>query len=563
MRWGARGSLLLSVLAFGCGGAAKEPATPDAEADRLILGASLDASGGGIDAAGLLSTGSEAALSEGATPLQVVGAEAATEGDRVGGFVEVGPKVCLVAYARGTQNVEDIDVLAFDDRGESLLADQSVSSSPAIVLCPPHPERVYVVARVSAGTGLVALGAHGIAPERAGAVAIKLGARMSAGTSRLQDQEAWPGLDRRVEQRRNELSGRWVELRRVSVPVTPGAASFVSAPLPGGRCMDVLVVPNEEARGLQVTLMDDRGTTIARGSDRGEARVGLVCSPVDTTITVGVRPRRGHGLAAVVLSRSEKGAEAELAVRPDARRVGPMEPLASVSSRVSAMLRQAKYGAPKEVGRGGLRMGKTVLHRHRMAPGCTRFDTMAGSPVSGLRAALWQGDVLVGRVEGGESVALFGCVERPTDVEIEVESQGPPGQYVVEARRESESADELRSHPIAAGRLLGRVNAGGKVVAASAVGGLQVVDVDQDGRGTYAATVAVGSCRTVVASLGPGAKGVDLQAVDLASREVVARGHGGTVATLRLCGGATPLRAEVRLSVGVGATRALVGVVDE
>jgi hypothetical protein len=268
-------------------------------------------------------------------------------------------------------------------------------------------------------------------------------------------------------------------------------------------------------------------------------------------------------MAAVVVSRSEAGAEAELAVRPDARRVGPMGTLAEVTGRQSAVLGQAKYGAGKQVGRGELRMGKTVLHRHRLAAGCTRFDVMAGSRVVGLRAALWSGDVLVGRVEGGESLVLFGCTQQATDVEIEVESQGGPGEHVVEARRESESPEALRSQPLAAGRLLGRVNGGGKVVAASAVGGVQVVEVDQERRGIYGVTVPAGSCRMVVAALGSGASGIELQAVDVSSREVVSRGHGGHVMTLRLCGGASPLRAEVRLSVGSGRAHALVGMVDD
>jgi hypothetical protein len=528
--------------------------------DALVLGAVIEVDSRGIDATALLGPTAEGLGSEGASALQVVAAEAATEGDRVGGFVQVRADACLVAYARGTGSVEDLDILVFDDEGASLMADQAVSPSPAVVICPPHPGRMYVTARVASGQGLVALGVQAVEPSRGASVAIRLGARMSAREGEMLQQEAWPGLAGRVEQRRSELSGRWVELRRLSVPVSQRAPTYVSVPVPGSRCLDVLVVPNEEVRGLQVTVADDRGAVIARGAERGEERVALVCSPTDTTISVEVRPRRGHGMAAVVLSRSEAGAETELAVRPDARRVGPMLPLADVSRRVTTVLGAGKQGRAKEVGRGPLRMGGTVLHRHRVAPGCTRFDVLAGAPLTSLRAALWQGDALWARAEGGEQTTLFGCVDQAMDVELEVEGQGQPGEHMVEARWEGDVPVALRANPVAAARMLGRLNAGGEVIAASEVKGVRVVDVDQEHRHTQTVTVPAGACRTWVASLGPGASGLSVLA--LAGREVIARAHGSEVATARLCASGGPLGVELRLTVGAGRTQALVGLVD-
>ncbi len=561
--WRWRTGLALAVvgagLSFGCSGGLPKGQTAEAS-DALVLGAPVEVDSRGIDAAALLGSTAEGLVSEGASGLQVVAAEAAAEGDRVGGFVQVRADACLIAYARGTGSVEDLDILVFDDAGESLMADQAVSPSPAVVVCPPHAGRMYVTARVASGQGLVALGVQAVEPSRAAAMAIRLGARMSAREGEMLRQEAWPGLAGRVEQRRSELAGRWVELRRLSVPVSQRAPTYVSVPLPGSRCLDVLVVPNEEVRGLQVTVADDRGAVIARGADRGEERVALVCSPTDTTISVEVRPRRGHGMAAVVLSRSEAGAETELAVRPDARRGGPMLPLEDVSRRVTSLLATGKQGRAKEVGRGPLRMGGTVLHRHRAAAGCTRFDVLAGAPLTSLRAALWQGDALWARAEGGEQTTLFGCVDQATDVELEVEGQGQPGEHLVEARWEGDVPVALRAHPVAAARLLGRLNAGGEVTPASAVTDVRVVDVDQEHRHTQSVAVPAGSCRTWVASLGPGASGLSVLA--LAGREVVARGHGGEVATARLCASEGPLRAELRLTVGAGRTQALVGLVD-
>ena len=557
-----RGALLLPTFAacalIGCGGAAStsvaSPAT-ESTAKPLVLSGRIEIDRGGIDTDALLGSSAETALSEGATPLRLVAAGAAAEGDRLGGFVNVRQDSCLVAYARGTSDVEDLDVLTFDDRGASLTADQSISPNPAVVLCPPHPDRIYVAARVASGHGLVALGVQAIDPNQAAAVAIKLGAQMSSSEGQLMTQESWPGLAKRIEQRRAELSGRWMELRRLSMPVSPRAESYVSVPLPASRCLDVLVMPNEETRGLRVDVADDNGTIITRGAERGEDRVALVCSPVETTITVGVRPRRGHGLAAVVLSRSEAGGETELAIRPDARRVGPMQPLDDVRKQVGSTLTAARYPKAKEVGRGPLEIGNTVLHSVRLNPGCTRFDVLAGTPIASIRASLWAGDALWASAEGGEQTTLYGCTSQPADVEIEVEGQGPPGQHAVEARAEVRPPAILRDHPIAAGRLLARANGGGEVVPASSMADVRVLEVDRDHRGSYPMTIAKGTCKLVIAALGPGATGVEVQAV--AGNTVISKGNGGSVASVRVCADEAPLSAEIRVSVSAGKTMAL------
>jgi hypothetical protein len=156
----------LTMALFGCGQGQKPPVSSE------VAAASVEAIDGSDHARHLLGSATKSALSEGATDLRIVGADAATEGDRIGGFVEVKSDACLVAYARGTSAVEDLDLLVFDDRGASLLTEESVGALPGVILCPPHPGRVYVAARVSSGWGLVALGVHAVSPERAPALAI-------------------------------------------------------------------------------------------------------------------------------------------------------------------------------------------------------------------------------------------------------------------------------------------------------------------------------------------------------------------------------------------------------
>ncbi len=97
----------------------------------------------------------EAALatSYGAGALHIAATEVAADGDRVGGFVAIPSEECLLAYARGSPGIDDLDLYAYGDDGSVLGADEAADPHPALVICPPHPTRAYIVARVAAGRG--------------------------------------------------------------------------------------------------------------------------------------------------------------------------------------------------------------------------------------------------------------------------------------------------------------------------------------------------------------------------------------------------------------------------
>jgi hypothetical protein len=109
--------------------------------------------------------------------------------------------------------------------------------------------------------------------------------------------------------------------------------------------------------------------------------------------------------------------------------------------------------------------------------------------------------------------------------------------------------------------LLARANAAAAVVPASSIEDLRVLEVDRDRRGSYPITIGKDTCKLVIAALGPEATGVELQVVDVAGNKVAGKSHGGNVASVRVCGGDTPLHAEVRLAVSAGKTKALAGTV--
>ncbi|HTA90257.1 MAG TPA: hypothetical protein VK745_11795, partial [Polyangiaceae bacterium] len=89
---------------------------------------------------------------------QVVAVEAGVAGDRIATLVDLPATSCAVFIARGTDTIEDLDLLAYGEDGAVLGMDEGPDKTPALLVCPPHPARVYVAARVAAGHGLVAIG---------------------------------------------------------------------------------------------------------------------------------------------------------------------------------------------------------------------------------------------------------------------------------------------------------------------------------------------------------------------------------------------------------------------
>lgn len=527
----------------------KRPAVPARPSSAVVVPLTLDPQD--IDPLPLLARDAMLAASLGATPLQVLASSASMEGDRLGGFVALDRDACMLAFARGSQGIDDLDILAFDDAGTPLAADQATDPKPAIMLCPPHPKRVYVTGRVAAGHGLVAVGVQSVPTRSAARLAALFGARIASKEEVF--AQAWPGLDAIVSRRRMVLGGHWEEVRKAAVGVHPRAPVFVSTPLPASRCLDVLIVPNEETANLEVNIADETGRELARAPNIGKDRAALVCSPVDTTLTVSIRPHDGHGLVAVVLSRSGAGDATELSSRPDALRTGPMDPLEKVRERVGAALSGAGYDAKADVASGRVEPGLAVNSNVDLAAGCSRIEVLAGAPVSGLRAVLWDGsDELIASGESGEQLTLYGCVATAQRASLQITALGRPGPYAVELRKEKAPPPELMHHPLAASRLLARANAAGKPVSVQDLSEVRRIDLDESKRTEFGATVAVFTCLNVIAATQPGASGIELSAVDEASNAVVGSARGNTVTRMRVCTRSRAMKVKVFARVDAG-----------
>ncbi|MGH7328830.1 MAG: hypothetical protein ACREJX_10830, partial [Polyangiaceae bacterium] len=89
---------------------------------------------GELDARILLEDLPARATKLGAGPLSIVASGEVTEGERTGAFVDIAEGACLLAYARASSSLEDIDVAAFGEEGNPVASDEGPDAHPAVVV---------------------------------------------------------------------------------------------------------------------------------------------------------------------------------------------------------------------------------------------------------------------------------------------------------------------------------------------------------------------------------------------------------------------------------------------
>ncbi len=510
-----------------------------------------------VDGRGRLATDAARASAAGAGPLRVLGADVVAEGDRVGAFVEIPDDECLLAFARPSPTLTDVDLFAYDDDGSIFAADESPDAQAALLACPPHPRRLYVTARVMAGTGILAVGVQSVPRAAADAVARAMGARGRPGedSGRL---DAWPGLETRIREHRASLGGRWEDVRRTALSVDPHAASRVSASVEPGRCLDVLVTPSEEVAAIEVMVEDASARVVARAREQGRDRALVFCASAPASLSIAVRPRGTPGLVAVVLGRSGAGGEAEIADRARVVHLSPARDLAAARLDLATQLAPLAYAAPRALAAGTARVGSRQAVAIELPAGCARLDVLAGQPLAELAAALWDDrGALLAEGRAGASLPLFACgAGGPARLDLEaVESPGP---FAVELRADRAAPPALVAHPVAAARLLARMNAGGPAADAGAAAGAVVVALEEGKLRSVPVAPPPGQCVEVIAALDGGAGGLDLRLADGAGEGAVTQAR--YVVADRLCAspGGRAGAAELRLLAGKGEALVLV-----
>src|SRR5206468_3469365 len=131
-----RALLPLCVVLLGCPSKTTNTRPTGIQAPNVV--------NGDLDAKLLLGDIPFRATQLGAGPARIVASGPIGEGERLGAFVDVPADQCLLGYARGSSSIDDIDVVVFAEEGNPIATDEGPDSHPAVVMCPPHPERVYL-----------------------------------------------------------------------------------------------------------------------------------------------------------------------------------------------------------------------------------------------------------------------------------------------------------------------------------------------------------------------------------------------------------------------------------
>ena len=509
---------------------------------------------GGLDPGTLLGDMPVRATRLGAGAPALVSSTEAVENDWVGGFVDVPRDDCLLGYARGSPSIDDIDVAIYSEEGTQLAADEGRDVHPTVLLCEPHPDRVYVAAHVVEGEGLVAVGAQLVPKERAIIVARALGAR-GAIAEGPRPAEAWPGLDDAVRAHRQALGGTWDEFKRVALSVDARVATYVSLPIEADQCVDAVIVPDLDVALIDVEAFDGEGRVMARAREGMGARTLTVCSAISMPGSLSVRPHVGRGLAAVVLGRARGEVARDLSVRPDVAWTAGTEPLESASGARNALLAKSGYAGPSSTATGSLVLGRRVsvpLDVRPLGGACARIDVVAGAPLALIDARIWDdGGSLLASAEASSSLALFACGKG--NMRLELETRGRPGPFAVLMRQERWKDAAFLAHPLAASRMLAGAAAGPEMLLEGKEGPPRELSLDAARAHAWTETIPAGRCvRVTIGAQGEGA-GIELRAVDPVDGSDYDRSEAAYAATVRACAPpaiARQARFEVRASAG-------------
>lgn len=498
------------------------------------------------------------ARAAGASDSQVVKVGAGSAGDRIEAMLSAPAKDCVLLLARASDSVQDVDLFAYADNGKLLGSDQAPDKTPTLLVCPPHPEHIYLVARIAAGEGLVAIGAQRVPVQDAARIGRALHARGRPGEARGRIR-AWAHLDADLERHRKRIGSHWQDIRRVAVPLDPSLATHVSAMVQADRCLDVLVVPSDEVSHLEVWALDMHGRILGHAAAHGRQRSIVVCSPVQMPVTLSIRPHAGRGLAAVLMSRSAAGAAADLDIQPVTVDLAPVGDLAEVEQKTDERLDRAGYRNARVVGRGALSTASRRSIAIEVPRGCSRLDVLAGRPARGVHAWLWNAHgALIAEASGGAAATLFSCGPGGR-ARLDLQAGTRAGPFAVELRREDDTPSVLDDHPLAAGRLLAHMLAHGIIEAASQLSSSKLVTLTPTHLQRVHVLVPVGRCVDLTLALDEGAVGAEIRVVDAATGREVAFSRGPFATAVRACAltRATTLHARAELRVAAGRSTGL------
>jgi hypothetical protein len=481
-------------------------------------------------------------------------------GDRVSTLLEVPKEDCVVVIARGSESIEDLDLLAYGEDGAPLGSDEAPDREPSLLICPPHPGRIVLAARIAQGHGIVAVGSERVPP----ALAVKAAVRYAVKSREQSDSarlKAWPGLDALVLRERERVGGKFQDLRRVALALDATVATTLPATVDAGRCVHGLFIPSDDVSHLDVAALDPQGRVLGRAVGSGRQRALIVCSPVTAEISFEIRPHAGRGLAVAALSRSVAGTESQIEAEVLRRDVYPSTDLPNELKAVTARLRKLGYGPPTvAVAKLDLGVGRRNATPLTLRDGCTRIDIVGAAPLRGLDARLWSdAGQLRAAGSGGGAVTLVAC--GAGKLRLDTSALLGPGPIAVITESETDVPTELSRLPLAGGRLVTRMLARGVLLRANAIGKVSELTLSDEQLTTQPVMVPLDRCLDIDVAIEGSAAGVELRALDVDSGVELDASVGESAASVRLCaygrGPLGSLNARIELKTVNSTARAL------
>lgn len=536
----------------GCGGGRAVPAKPVVQplgAPKVVTGA--------LAISPLLGDLPSRASRAGAGALAVVASGPMVEGERLGAFVEIPKDACLLAYARSAPSLEDIDVAAFTDEGTPVAVDERPDPKPTVMVCPPHPDRVYVAAHAASGEGLCVIAAQLVPRERATEVANASGARYAQGGG-ARSPEAWPGLDDRVRAHRATLGGAWDEVRRVALSVDARSVTGLPISIDAGACLDALLVPDEDVAIVDGEALDGEGRLVGRARDVQAGRGVTLCSPIAFSGTLQVRPHVGRGLVAVVLSKLKPEEAKALRTKADVAWIAPTLPLDKAREERNAALAKNGYPAPSSTKSGQLVFGARATVPVELRGECARIDVVAGAPLAVVEADLWSdAGNLLGGGEGTDGATVFGCGRGKA--RLDLATHGRPGPYSILVRPEKWKDPIFLVHPLASGRMLERATSGPHDLFEGSAVEVRAAALESARQYVHNASIPPNQCLRVAVGVEGQGTGVEARLFDAVDGDELDRAQAQSSALVRACAGAATRSVRLELRASAGKLEAVIG----
>jgi hypothetical protein len=200
-------------------------------------------------------------------------------------------------------------------------------------------------------------------------------------------------------------------------------------------------------------------------------------------------------------------------------------------------------------------VGAANQHPLQLPDGCARVDVVAATPLAHFAAELWSKQQrLLDSARGGERATLFRCGPA-AEVDLELTAQERAGPVTVLSRVDAKPPALLRSHPMAAARLLGRLEDQLGPIDIAVAAKVEAQSLKGGERKRLRLEVEPERCVQTFAALDGSASGLALRLWD-GSRELETV-RGADVASIRACAGKQERVLALELSAGSAAAEVL------